>query len=106
MQLIPCEGNQASCEILSTLTGTCSLCAICTGYSVWILRVLFFSLMKAEGKINPFHMLLLFLCAYLYYDSIFEALLVGPSRCTQCFTGMYCKDCKKLHMLTISESSR
>lgn len=61
------------------------------------IRVLFFSLMKAEGKINPFHMLLLFLFAYLYYDSISEALLVGPPRHTQCFTGMYCKHCKRLH---------
>lgn len=101
MQLIPCEGNQASCEILCTLTGTCSLGAICTDYFVWILESFFSSTVKAEGQINPFHMLLLFLCAYLYYDSISEALPAALSA-LWVYTAKIAKDC----MLTVSEIGR
>lgn len=51
-------------------------------------------------------MLFLFLCAYLYYDNISEALLVGQHLAAlgalQIWTAKTAKDC----MLNILESSR
>lgn len=105
MQLIPCEGNRASCEILCTLTATCSLCAVCSGYFVWILESCFSLWWKQRAK------LILFTCCcyfflLIYIMTAFQKLSLWALPATlsalRVCTANTAKDCT----LTMSEISR